>query len=273
MPSQKIVTSTSAGKATAKKRKATPSTKQKASTPPISPSMATRPAEILALQRTYGNQTVLRLLANRLPQAGGVIQRLKYNKKEITREMVEAANLAQLEIWSKIVPDEWDDEVYARVKERLTELRSTPRELFKESLKGHAQKGAIMGIYEVNPGLATAVRDQFKGSSNPRLPEALLKQLRDAGLLWLSWKVYRMSSIANGVVYYFWLSKTGGTHVGEWHVHWEARKKPGNPGWKSGLHGEKTGGENIEIMKNLIGKKLWGKTGGFSGARQLAGID
>jgi hypothetical protein len=301
MPSQKIATSTSSKKETAQKREATPSAQQTAFVPQVSPFTAMRPAEILTLQRRYGNRAVQRLLANRTHQGGGIIQRLKDSDgTEITKEMVETAvkevNIPKLEAWAKLDHD-WDDDVYELVEKRLAELKSapketsttpevtssvgkdvvpvpslpvvrSPREVFEESLPKHLPKREIMRIYDANPGLAASVRDQYAVDSNPRLPESLLIQLAQASLLWLNWLKYRESTGGqNGMIYKFWLSPSGGSPVGEWHVHWQSGKKAGSPGWKIGRQGEKSGGDNITVMKELIGETRWGVVKGDSGSR------
>lgn len=298
MPGHKATPAQSATHEAAKKRGATSATKQKGTSLPVSPLMATQPAEILALQRKYGNQTVQRMLAQRAPT--GVIQRLQdKNGKEITKKMVEEASLSELKEWAALERGWEDFEIFELIDARLTELTSpaketptapevttppvtaprsepivsppvvkSPSEVFAESVKGHPAKAALLTLYDANPELAAAVRDGYDKDSNPRLSEALLTRLASAKLLWINWEKYRESvGGQNGMIYRFWLSKSGGTAVGEWHVHWESGKKAGSPGWKLGKYGEKLGGDDPTVMKGLIGDSRWGVVKGDAGAR------
>lgn len=218
----------------------------------------------------------------------------------ITEAMVRSATLAELERWKDDL--EWDDDALPWINDRIQELAEaahattpeppsttpavaparataaaaavpkTAREVFEESLENGLPKRAIMGLYDNSPALAESVRDEYSAQQNPRVSEELLLQLQAAGLLWLSWEVGRVSAGgSNSMIYKFHLSKTTQEPVGEWHVHWESRGRAANPGWKVGRDGEKVGGDDLGVMKKLIGPSLWGKIGGFGGTRRLAG--
>ena len=211
--------------------------------------------------------------------------------KEITTAMVEKADLDQLKVWAQLEA-EWDNDVMALVQERLEALRQassppsgstpvsspggtgasqqpqpvkeppSPEQVFAASVGGHQLKKSLMDMHRVNPGLAEAVRDGYQGGSNPSLPEELLVRLAEANLLWRDREKYRESAGGqNGMIYKFYLSSNSGPSVGEWHVHWESRGGAGDPGWKRGRQGEKSGGDKVALMKKLLGRD-WGKVGG-----------
>ena len=219
--------------------------------------------------------------------------------KEITTAMVEKADLDQLKVWAQLEA-EWDNDVMALVQERLEALRQassppsgstpvsspggtgasqqpqpvkeppSPEQVFAASVGGHQLKKSLMDMHRVNPGLAEAVRDGYQGGSNPSLPEELLVRLAEANLLWRDREKYRESAGGqNGMIYKFYLSSNSGPSVGEWHVHWESRGGAGDPGWKRGRQGEKSGGDKVALMKKLLGRD-WGKVGGARGRRAPA---
>lgn len=216
--------------------------------------------------------------------------------KEITTAMVGKADLDQLKAWAQL-DAEWDNDVMALVQERLEALRQassppsgstpvsspagtgasqqpqpvkeppSPEQLFAASVSGHQLKKSLMDLHRVNPALAEAVRDAYQSSSNPSLPEALLVRLAEANLLWRDRNKYRESTGGqNGMIYKFYVSSNSGPSVGEWHVHWESRGRAGDPGWKRGKQGEKSGGDNVAQMKKLLGSD-WGEVVGAGGRR------
>ena len=229
----------------------------------------------------------------------------RFKDANVTAEMVAKADLGQLEAWAKL-DSEWDDEVMPLVQQRLHTLREasslpsgpppepTPvstsgsggvgasqrpqpvekppsaEKLFADSLRGHALKKPLTDMYGVNPALAEEVRDGFKSGGNPSLSEDLLVRLADAKLLWRDREKYRESvGGQNGMIYNFYLSSVSGPSVGEWHVHWESGKRAGDPGWKRGKKGVKSGGDDLGIMRKLLGSD-WGEVKGDSGRRTRA---
>lgn len=218
----------------------------------------------------------------------------------LTPAMVATATREQLDAWKDGLS--WEDDAFGWIQDREAELDEqdsaappqpantapavappqpavadprpapTPRESFEASLANVLPKRAIMGLYDNDPALAAAVRDQFSPAENPRIPEALLVQLQEAGLLWLSWEVGRVSAgESNSMIYQFHLARNGGGFVGEWHVHWESRGRAGNPGWKIGYDGAKSGGDDVQLMRRLIGSSQWGSIRGYGGTPVLAG--
>lgn len=148
----------------------------------------------------------------------------------------------------------------------------TARDHFAVSLPDQHPKRSIMELYDKSPELAESVRDEYSAQANPSVPEELLLQLQEAGCLWMSWVVGRDGvGGSNSMIYRFYLSPTTSVCVGEWHVHWLSQKRAGNPGWKVGRSGDRVGGDDLEVMRKLIGPKRWGEVVGFGGSRPLAG--
>jgi hypothetical protein len=221
------------------------------------------------------------------PGSGPVVKSLK----DVTPDMVDKAELGDLEVWAQLEA-EWDDEVLPLIQARLEKLRPKPtpvsspggivaeppvekprsaEDLFQDSLKGHPLRTAILAMYQGQPGLAQEVRDGYNSQNNPSLPEELLVRLVDASLLWQDRDTYRISAGGqNGMVYNFYVHQSFGQSVGEWHVHWESGKKAGSPGWKRGKNGQKSGDYNEVRMRKLLGS-WWAVVKGGSGARSLAG--
>ncbi len=216
-------------------------------------------------------------LSVNIPQGKNEIQRFMDKEgKEITKELVESASIEQLELWEGLDHD-WDDEAYELLEDRLKEHKEknvvttsvttpettpvreeqplpTPRELFSASLGSNLPKRNLMTIYDQNAELAVKVRDAYNSEANPCINEDLMLELAQAGLLWKDRFKYRESvGGQNGMIYTFWLSVSGGEPIGEWHVHWEAKKKAGTPGWKKGRTGVKIGGDDIVMMKKFLG--------------------
>ena len=190
--------------------------------------------------------------------------------KEITTAMVEKADLDQLKVWAQLEA-EWDNDVMALVQERLEALRqassppcgSTP----VSSPGGTGASQQPQPVKEPpSPEQVFAARDGYQGGSNPSVPEGLLVRLAEANLLWRDREKYRESAGGqNGMIYKFYLSGNSGPSVGEWHVHWESRGGAGDPGWKRGRQGEKSGGDKVALMKKLLGSD-WGEVGGAGAA-------
>jgi hypothetical protein len=221
--------------------------------------------------------------------------------KEITAAMVLKAEPSQLEAWAKL-DAEWDNDVMVLVQERLKSLREgsllpsrptpvsgsggigasqqpqpvaklpSPEKVFDASVNGHQLKKPLIAMYRVNPGLAEQVRDDYRSGGNPCLSEGLLVRLAEAKLLWRDRNMYRGGKRSksaggqNGMIYKFYLTSEAGPSVGEWHVHWESGGRPGSPGWKTSREGEKSGGDDVSVMKKLLGTD-WGKVAGSPGYR------
>lgn len=167
-------------------------------------------------------------------------------------------------------------EVGGGPKPEPVEEPPSPEKIFEATIRAHQLKRALLPIYRVNPGLAEEVRDGYDSTGNPSLAEGLLVRLAEAGLLWRDREMYRggrgskSAGGQNGMIYYFYVSRAFGPSVAEWHVHWESGGRAGSPGWKRGAAGRKAGGDDVTVMKALLGSD-WGKVAGSPGSRTLVG--
>ncbi len=141
----------------------------------------------------------------------------------------------------------------------------TPEEreaVLKEELKD--KRPAIL-LYEEGASieLCREVAENIAPGENPMLPDPLLARLRAGGWLLLKADKYRESAGGqNGMIYTLHLRGSLHQVVGEWHVHWEAGKRAGSPGWKRGKKGEKT--PTGDEMRPILGDR-WGVVKGTGG--------
>ena len=222
---------------------------------------------------------------------------------DIKEGMVAKAELSELEAWVLLPSNgDWDQDLtLEEIQKRLQELRPspsptpssegigspketepvekptpvekppTPEETFAASVRGHPLKTQLLAFYKKDGAFAAEARDNYDQTANPPLPEDLLKRLAQAGLLWRERVAYRPSKRGvggqNGVVTWFYLTRAGGTDVGEWHVHWGVRNSTEKPGWKKGTAGAKVETSD-ETMKVLM-KGAWGKAQSSGGVEAV----
>ncbi|MEO5901214.1 MAG: DUF4157 domain-containing protein, partial [Ilumatobacteraceae bacterium] len=108
-------------------------------------------------------------------------------------------------------------------------------------------------------GKGKAIADRFEAEyvpgGNPAISPALMIDLRALGSLKIHAQVGR-ASVSGGNSMQYWF-RVSGSHasMGEWHVHWNARRQAGSPGWKTGRKGAKT--DSGDEMRKVLGD-LWG---------------
>jgi hypothetical protein len=104
-----------------------------------------------------------------------------------------------------------------------------------------------------------AFSGEYNSKKNPCVSVDLMLLMKDRGELSIEEVAYRNNMIANGFKYFFTWCPPGGPKIllGEWHVHWNAKKEAGTPGWKKGKDGEKqaTGNEMRPLLFEYWGGK------------------
>jgi hypothetical protein len=144
------------------------------------------------------------------------------------------------------------------------ELPDSVVELMSDEIAAFGDDEIAIGIFmQFGQALANEFHAAYKPGANPAIPASLMGDLRAVGGLVLRAEKYRESAGGqNGMIYEFAVPGFERVVLGEWHVHWEAKKRAGNPGWKRGKNGVKvsTGDE----MRRVLGDR-WGvvkSTGG-----------
>ncbi|MEX2566831.1 MAG: DUF4157 domain-containing protein [Cyclobacteriaceae bacterium] len=160
-----------------------------------------------------------------------------------------------------LIPMGWDQDAQF---ESEVGLYGTALEMLEQNIKGKPGWRLGMKLFEFSDMyFAEDFVNALDFSKNPAVPLKFLLKMKEMGALSIEAMAYRKASTgANGMKYYFAVTGTR-MEIAEWHVHWEAKNKPGSPGWKKGKNGEKT--PTGDEMRDLLGQ-YWGtvkSTGGY----------